>query len=287
MSPRRAPHLHALTLVLAIAGSMAMATSPRADETPSGDGLDTTSLLKGAVDALGSDRPAEAIAKFEALADRGVVDAVVSYDRGLAYAARLRSGNEQPGDLGRAAHAFEEARELTHDETLAADASRALARVRAEVAKRRANAGDPVEIQTGFSIGRSLVRVLPENAWALLATLASVIASAAIVARRLVRAARGRVAAATTAVVAAFVLVGMSALGLAARHGRHHLREAVVIGPRVRLLDERRLSMDGRAALAEGARVRIVDEVGGFTRIDVGDATGLVPSSTVLPLATR
>jgi hypothetical protein len=287
MSPRPAPRLLALTLVLAIVGSLAMARHAHAEEALSGDGLDTSSLFKGAVDALSSDRPAEAIAKFEALADRGVVDAVLSYDRGLAYAARLRSGNEQAGDLGRAAHAFEEARELSQDEKLAADASRGLAMVRAEVAKRRASSGDPVEIQTGFSLGRSLVRILPENAWALLATLASILASAAIVARRLLRAPRGRVAAATTSVLAAFVLLGTSALGLAARHARHHLREAVVIGPRVRLLDERRLAIDGRAALAEGSRVRIVEEAGAFTRIDIGDAAGHVPSSAILPLATR
>jgi hypothetical protein len=63
--------------------------------------------------ALAEGRPGDAIANFEALADRGVTDPAASFDRGLAYANRIRVGAEQPGDLGRAALGFAEARELT------------------------------------------------------------------------------------------------------------------------------------------------------------------------------
>jgi len=80
-----------------------------------------------ATDALAGGKPGDAIALFEALADRGVVDENVSFDRGLAYAARVRIGAEQPGDLGRAAHGFEEARALTTDKALERDAFSALA----------------------------------------------------------------------------------------------------------------------------------------------------------------
>ena len=45
-----------------------------------------------------------------------VVDAAASYDRGLAYAMRVRIGAEVPGDLGRAAQGFEEARELSRED---------------------------------------------------------------------------------------------------------------------------------------------------------------------------
>ncbi|MDF2694931.1 MAG: hypothetical protein K0S65_3314, partial [Labilithrix sp.] len=79
----------------------------RADEETPQEETDPAALFRGANEALAAGRPGEAIAKFEALADRGVVDAVVSFDRGLAYAARVRAGGEQPGDLGRAAHGFE------------------------------------------------------------------------------------------------------------------------------------------------------------------------------------
>ncbi len=49
-------------------------------------------LAQKAVAALRGGHPAEAIADFESLADRGVVDANMSYDRGLAYAERVRVG---------------------------------------------------------------------------------------------------------------------------------------------------------------------------------------------------
>ena len=78
----------------------------RADDAPEPAPVEEnpSAIFASATAALSAERHAEAIARFEALADRGVVDPVVSYDRGLAYAARVRAKNEQPGDLGRAAH---------------------------------------------------------------------------------------------------------------------------------------------------------------------------------------
>src|SRR5579864_4158247 len=55
---------------------------------------DPNALFGAATAALGEGRATEAIADLEALADRGVVDPVASYDRGLAYAMRVRIGAE-------------------------------------------------------------------------------------------------------------------------------------------------------------------------------------------------
>jgi hypothetical protein len=267
----------------AVAGTVAVA---RADDTPPEE-TDPATLFQGANEALAAGRPSEAIAKLEALADRGVVDAVVSYNRGLAYAARVRAGAEQAGDLGRAAHAFEEARELTRDASLSKDATSALATVRSEIARRRSRSGESVEIEHGLSLGRAVVDLLPENVWAAAAAFMTVALSIAIVVRRRQRMSRAKVAATTAGAIAGALLVATSALAWAAREARLHVREGVVIASSARLLDARHLAMDGVAPIPEGLRVRILEEGGGFSKISVAGIEGFLPSSVVLPIAKR
>jgi hypothetical protein len=251
------------------------------------DELDPSALFRAATEALAAQRPAEAIAGLEALGDRGVVDPVVSYDRGLAYASRVRSGpgTEQPGDLGRAAHGFEEARELSRDAALSADATSALTAVRAEVARRRSRAGDPIELDSGVSLGRSIVRLLPENAWAVLAALASFALAAGIVVRARASLKRLQVAGTTTCAVAGAALLLTTAVLASARDLRRNLREAVVIAPSARLLDERRVALVSVAPLPEGARVQLLEEGPDFARVVAGRAAGWLPASALLPMA--
>jgi hypothetical protein len=250
---------------------------------PSED-VDPAALFRDATTALAGERPTDAIAKLEALGDRGVVDPVVSYDRGLAYAARIRAGAEQPGDLGRAAHGFEEARELSHDRALVADADAALAAVRAEVARRRSRAGDPIELEHGVSLGRSIVKLLPENVWAILAGVCAAALAIGIVLRARAMQRRLKVAATTTCSVAGGLLLVTSLVLYSARDGRRHVREAVVVTPNTRLLDDKHVAL-GAAALPEGARVQLLDESGDFAHVLAGRAEGWLPSSSVLPMA--
>lgn len=279
-----------LAVIVAIVASVIAApASAMAEESNAAheEETDPVALFRGAHEALAAERPNEAIAKLEALADRGVVDPVVSFDRGLAYAARVRGGSEQPGDLGRAAHGFEETRELTRDPSLRRDATTALEIVRSEIARRRSRAGDPVEIVHGFSLGRSIVDLLPENVWAGIAGLMAAVLSIAIIVRRRVTLPRAKVAATTAGAISGALLVLMAILVFAARDARLHLREAIVIAPNGRLLDSRHLAVDGAAAVPEGVRVRVLDEGGGFSRIAVNNAEGFLPSSSILPLAKR
>lgn len=264
--------------------------SPSANIDPDAvtpDELDPAALFRAATVALAAGRPSDAITKLEALGDRGIVDPVVSYDRGLAYAGRVRSGpgTEQPGDLGRAAHGFEEARELSRDPALVADAKAALAAVRAEVARRRARAGDPIEIDTGVSMGRSIVRLLPENVWAMLAAIFSVSLAIGIVVRARATLKRLQVAGTTTCAVAGGLLVLSAVVLSSARDMRRHVREAVVIAPSTRLLDDRHVALVSVAPLPEGARVQLLDEAAEFAHVVVGHAVGWLPSSTLLPMA--
>ena len=279
---------HTWAMVAAVAALTLLPVHASADADAKDEATEDTdpkALFQGATDALAGDRPALAIAKLEALGDRGVIDPVVSYDRGLAYAGRVRAGAEQPGDLGRAAHGFEEARELSHDSALIADATTALASVRAEVAKRRSRAGDAIELESGVSLGRSIVKLLPENVWAILAAFCSLALTVGIVLRARAQAHRLKVAGTTTCAIAGGLLFTLALVVQSARDIRLHVREAVVIAPATRLLDDKHVALLSVAALPEGARVQLLDEGSDFAHVVAGHATGWLPSGAVLPMA--
>jgi hypothetical protein len=249
---------------------------------------ETSSLFDDATKALDDGRPGDAIANFEALGDRGVVDAVASFDRGLAYAARVRVGSSVPGDLGRAAHGFEEARALAIDPSLGREAASALAVVRAEVARRRALAGEPVDVDPGVSLARAVVELASEETWTGLALFSSALLTAALFVRwrtTAQRLRRLRIAAAIALAATSPLLLLTGVLAAAARDQRLHLREGVVVAESARLADDRHIVVAGASPLPEAARVTIEDSSGGWTRIRFGAARGWVPSSTVRPIA--
>ncbi len=269
--------------LVAVAVVGAGAAPSLADE-PAPEALDDDALFAKATKALQEGRPSDAVAELEALADRGIVDPAVSFDRGLAYAERIRAGGEQPGDLGRAAQGFEEARELSPDPALAAQAAQALALVRGEVARRRSRAGEPVELEQGASLGRTLAHLVPENAWAAVAGLASVALGAGLFLRRLSRTRRLRIGATLTCAVAAPLLVLTAIATLAARDDRLHLREGVIVSSSARPSDARGIAQSG-TPLPEAARVQIVESRPGLTRVQWGALDAWVPSPAVRPLA--
>jgi hypothetical protein len=245
------------------------------------------SLFASGSKALTDGRVGEAIAAFEALADRGVEDPVASYDRGLAYAARVRAGAELPGDLGRAAQGFEEARDLSHDPRLQADAGTALTVVRSEVAKRRMRAGEPAEVDPGRSFASSLSSLLSEDTWAFLCAASALASAAGLFARWLATKSRVRIAGAVMAGVGAPLVAASMAMTLAARSDRLNLHEAVVISANARPEDERGLSLPGASPLPEGARVEILDSRAGLRRIRFGTLVAWLASDALRDLARR
>jgi hypothetical protein len=257
----------------------AQAVSPP-DEAPE-------ALFAEATRALQDGRAGDAIAGYEALADRGVVDAVASYDRGLAYSMRIRIGAEQPGDLGRAVHGFEEALDLSQDARLDDDARRALVVVRSEVARRRVRAGQPVEVDPSRSLARALSRLLSEDVWSWSCLLAAVALGAGLFLRWLGRSSRARVAGGVTSGVALPVLAVAVAMTLAVRHDRGNLREAVVIGAAARPTDQRGIAVAGAVPLPEGARVEIIAAEGGTSRVRFGATDVWVASSALREIARR
>ena len=277
MNPRRT--LALAWLLLAIAGSNARADTPVTD--------DVDALFKQGLTALAEARAGDAIADFEAMNDRGVIDAVVSFDRGLAYAQRIRGGSPVPGDFGRAALGFEEARSLTHDPALAREATSALGTIRAEVARRRALAGEPVEVDPGVPLGRAVVGLAPEDVWSGLAAMASFVLAASLFVRWRAFARRVRLGAAIALGVSGPLLAVTAMLALAARDERLHLREGIVVTPSARLSDDRHLTVAGEAPLPEAAHVTIEENAAGWTRVRFGAQRGWLPSPSVRPIVAR
>jgi hypothetical protein len=267
----------ALSLVLCAVLAL-LAPSARADD-------DSGALFASATKALHEGRAGDAIAAFETLADQGVVDAAASYDRGLAYATRVHIGGEVPGDLGRAAQGFEEARDLSRDPKLTADASSALGIVRNEIARRRVRAGEPVEVDPGRSLSRALASLLPEWAWSALAVLLSMAFAAGLSARTWARRPRARIAGGVVASVGGPALALAVVMTLAARHDRRSLQEAVVVTPGARLIDPRGLAVPGATPLPEGARVEIVEAHGASTRVRFGAIDAWVSASALRDIA--
>jgi hypothetical protein len=274
MRPRHALLLVVMGLVLATTATAA------ADD-------DDAALFASGTRALADGRAADAIGAFEALADRGVVDPVASYDRALAYAARVRLGADVQGDLGKAAQGFEEAIELTRDTHLAEDAALGLTAVRSEIARRRARAGEPVVVDPARSLGRAVGGLLSEDAWGLLALIASLVIGAGLFVRRLARTPRTRVAGGTAAGVATPVLVAAAVMTLAVRSDRLNLHEAVVVTAGARPTDERGLSVPGGTPLPEGARVEVLETRGSVSRVRFGTVEAWVASVALREIARQ
>lgn len=267
-----------------IAVGLVLARTSAADEAAPSDSPEAT--LARAETFLAEKKPTEAIAELESLADRGYVDAAISFDRGLAYALRVRLGPETEGDLGRAVHGFEEARGLSHDDRTKSEAQTAITALRSEVAKRRSRAGEPADVEEGLSLGRSVTHLLTESTWFVSAVVFSVLFTAALVLRRRARA-RGESGQAGVALgLAALPLCLLSTtFGLAARAERRELREGIVLDGTVRPFDDKHIVVNGARTLPEGAKVRLFESDEGYVRFRRGAVEGFLPKRAVAELA--
>jgi hypothetical protein len=246
---------------------------------------DSLALLTTGVKALHEGHADDAIASLEALADLGVVDPVASFDRGLAYSLRVRAGGEVPGDLGRAVHGFEEARDLSRSRALKDEASRALSIVRSEIVRRRLRAGESIETEPGRSLMRTITDLLGENAWANSAIGASLMMSLGLFVHWLARARRARIAGNIASGIAALTLLVSLVMTLAARHDRWLLREAVVVVDSARPTDERGLALASATSIPEGARVEVIGQPGALVRVRYGRVDAWLSSRSVRELA--
>ena len=230
--------------------------------------------------ALASGSVREAIELHESLADRGFVHPDASYNRGLAYLARVRAHDEKPGDLGRAAAAFEECLwKRPADE----DAELALESVRNEVARRLpADTGKGPLVDQGPGPRDAIAGLLPESAWAWVALLGSLLLAGSLFVRDRAAdgAARSRLVASSTAILGVLVLGIAGPFASVARTLRLHTASAVVVAREARWVKE-----DGTllpdAAIPEAAAVQILERRGSLLRVRWGKSQGLLRSLDV------
>lgn len=273
---RRRPLAAALLLAACLAPALASSGARAQPAEP------PEALFQKGTAALGRGEYGAAIDTFELLADRGFAHPDASYNRGIAYVTRVREGADRPGDLGRAAAAFEEALRLRPGD---ADADRALDLVRAEITRRRSRrAVEAVDARP--TLDRVIVGLASERTWAAAALLASLLLSLGVVLRRR-PAGPAHVAGsvlAPTALVALFALVPLT---YAARHLRLTTRAGVVVVPEVRLLDEggRALPAAAQSPIPEGASVEVGGRSGGLAEVRWGATEGWVPASSIRMLA--
>jgi tetratricopeptide (TPR) repeat protein len=255
----------------------AAATATRAADAPIEPDLDHFQL---GTDALVLGRFEEAIDRLEAHADRAPAHPDASYNRGLAYLARVRAGAERTGDLGRAAAAFEEALLMRRGDP---EAERALELCQAEIARRRARRGKDAVIARP-PLDRALVGLAGERSWGIAAAASSAALAVGLGLRRFARGA-AHLGGTVLAPLGAALLLAFVPLYHGARHLRLTTRPAVLVAE-THLTDEAGVSQGGEP-LPEGARLEVIERRGRLFEIRYGAVTGWAPSSAVRLLRTR
>lgn len=231
-------------------------------------------------EALGRGRFQEAIAQFEAYADRMPPHPDASFNRGLSYLSRVKNNAEKPGDLGRAAAAFEEALAMRPGDV---EARRALQSVDAEVARRRARRGKDAVIARP-TLDRVVVRLMTERSWAIGAVVASFLLAVGLVLRR--REGSAHLAGVILTPLGAVLLVVFVPLYLGARHLRLETKPGVLVVREAYLSDDSG-ARQGGDAIPEAARLEVGERKGRQLHVRYGAAEGWLPADTVRILRTR
>ena len=241
---------------------------------------ESQSLFDKATAAIKADAPTQAIADLEQLADRGILHPDVSYDRAVAYVKRAHSPRAQPGDLGRAVAALEETLTLRPTD---AEAEATLATVQNELSRERSKRGAQ-SLLVRPSLGRALVRLLPENFWVIAALFTSVACTLGLLAAWFGRSPRRRFVGKVVASIAGATCILSSLLLYAAVQMRHQVRIGVVIVPEARLRDAagRPLPVTvtrDTLGIPEGARVDVTSASDRYSEVLWGETKAFVESS--------
>lgn len=254
--------------LFAVVLALALPTAARAEgDTPE-------QLFQKGAAALSRGEHGLAIDSFEALADQGFLHPDASFDRGLAYVARYRAQAGKPGDLGRAAAAFEEAlllRPGDHDADVALDV------VRAEVTRKRAGrVKDAVDVRP--TLDRMVVGLLGEETWGLFALVASLALAAGLWLRP--RAGRAHIAGSILVPTAAALLLALVPLAWGAHHLRLTTRPGVVVVSEARIVDEEGHQRGGEP-VPEAASVEVGERRGELLHVRWGATVGWLRASDV------
>ncbi len=285
MSPRRwmaavMTALALLAVVPATAQTPAAAASAEveADQTDEAEPkpIPPEQAFAAGTQALREGRYQEAIDHFEAYADRMPSHPDASYNRGLAFVMRIDNGAGKPGDLGRAAAAFEETLAMRPDDV---EARAALQAVQAEVARQRARAGKDAVLAKP-SLDRVVMRLASETTWAVLAIVGAMILAAGLALRWLRKTGPAHLAGVLMIPLGALCVLAFVPLYHGARNLRQNTRMGVVVVREAYLTDERGTSRDGEA-IPEAARVEVGPRQGRLVPVRYGTTEGWLPATSV------
>ena len=233
--------------------------------------------------ALAEGRYEDAISQYEAYADRMPAHPDASFNRGLSYVMRIRNGAEKPGDLGRAAAAFEEALAMRAGE----DTAQALALVHGEVARRRARRGED-SVLSRPSLDRVIVNLSSERGWGMAAVIASLLLAASLVLRR--REGSQHLAGALLLPASIVALLAVVPLYLGARHLRLERKPGVLVVREAHMTDKNGATLGGDP-IPEAARLEIgntdAQRSGRLVLVRYGSREGWIRSDTVRVLRLR
>ncbi len=265
----------ALALAAAVGLALMPAAARASDQAPPHD------PFRAGADALSAGKYDEAIAELEAFADTEPPHPDASFDRGVAYLMRVKSGSERAGDLGRAAAGFEEALLMRPGDD---DARHAVELVRGEVARRRARTGKNVVVATP-SLDRAVAALATARAWMFAAIAASWLLAVGLVLRR-----RGE----GPAHLAGTLLVPLSCAALAfllpaalwADHLDRGTFPGVLVTKEAFLSDDRGRALGGDP-ITEAARLELGARHGDMVRVRYGTREGWIPGETVRVLRIR
>ncbi len=259
------------SFVLALTLTLTFSMSAARAETQ-----DPQALFDKGAKALSSGEYSAAIDLFESLADRGFLHPDASFDRGLAYVMRVKAGADRPGDLGRAAAAFEETLLLRPGDP---DADHALDLVRAEVTRRRSKKNkDAIDVRP--TLDRMLIGLATERSWGIAAMACSLLLALGLVFRLRYATGSRHVAGSVLALVSVLGLAAFVPLTYGARWLRLETRAGVIVIPEARMADESGRSI-GAEPIPEAARVETSERRGGLIHVRWGASEGWVPVGSV------
>jgi hypothetical protein len=234
-----------------------------------------------ALSALKKGADNEAIDRLELLADQGFAHPDASLARGAAYIARAEGKGARPGDLGRAAAALSEVLLLRPGD---AQAERALDAVQAEIARRKERQGESVVVRP--RLGRAVVALLPEQVWAVLAGISSLMVAFGIVVRRATRVPLWRLTGAVASGLGTTLGLAFGCGALLAQRFRATSQVAVVVVASARLADETGRPLPSKrgadtTTVPEGATVYVRERREGRYLVEWGNTDGWLGASDV------
>jgi tetratricopeptide (TPR) repeat protein len=232
-------------------------------------------------EALRQGRYQDAIEQLEAYADRSPPHPDASFNRGLAYLMRVRNDDEKPGDLGRAAAAFEETLALDPDDAEARDA---LSKVTGEVARRRAERGLDSLIAKP-TLDRVVIGLASERTWGIAAIVSAMLLAVGLALRQQ-RPGPLQLAGTLLLPASGVALLILLPLYLGARDLRLNTRTAVVVVKEARVVDPTGKAMGGEA-IPEAAKLEIGERKGRYVHFRYGSREGWVPASTLRIIRAR